>query len=619
MKWFWILAAAFCAHAADFATDVWPVMAKANCAGCHRAAGPAGATRMRIPSGTSATELAALGESLAAVVNAGAPEQSLLLRKPTNREPHGGGAVIAPGSAGEAALLGWARHLASRTTTATAKPAVRRLTHSQYNRTVRDLLGDQTRPADRFPPEDYVNGFKNQSSAQDISPLLAQAYAAAAERLARAAFAGGRDDRKLLPCAPSSPRDAACAAAFVRHFGERAFRRPLTASEVERYAAVFGRTQNFLQGAAMVIEAMLQSPKFLFRIEDGSPYDQASRLSYFLWDTMPDEALRRAAAQGKIDIEATARRMLTAPQAREAVDEFTAQWLRFDLLLNAVKDRRLFPQYTEELGVAMTEETRRTIADAAWGAGNFLAVFTTGYGFVNADLASLYKLPPAGEEFTRTAYPPESGRAGILSQAMFLALTSKPGETSPTVRGAFIREHFLCQTVPDPPPGTNASLPPLSPDRPLTTRQRMGEHVANPLCANCHRLMDPIGFGLEGFDAIGQMRATEAVHFFPTRETRMEKAKVVQLPLDTEGAVTGFAQPAFTGPKALGQLLATNADCQECIVRQLFRYAMGRKETAADEAVLRDAFTRFRDSQFRFTELMIFLAVKTADLDRSQQ
>ncbi|MDX1983366.1 MAG: DUF1592 domain-containing protein [Bryobacteraceae bacterium] len=500
---------------------------------------------------------------------------------------------------------------------------VRRLTHNQYNNTVRDLLGDHTRPADQFPPEDFVNGFKNQISAQDVPPLLAQVYANAAERLARTAFLGGRDDNKLIPCRPATPADARCAAAFVRAFGARAFRRPLTDAEHRRYTSLLvseaTRRKEFIRGAQAVVEAMLQSPKFLFRIEQGGtnlPYDIATRLAYFLWETMPDAALTQAAASGALStargVEATVRRMVDDPRARAALDEFLSQWLRFDLVLNAVKDRRLFPQFNEELAVAMTEETRRTIAGIVWEDRNFFEIFTAPYGFLNPDLAALYQLPSPAQEFDKTPYPESSGRAGILSQAMFLALTSKPGETSPTVRGFFIRDHFLCQQVPDPPPGTNSSLPPLSPDRPLSARQRLSAHVVNPVCAGCHQLMDPIGFGLEGFDAIGRLREKETITFFPTRESRADRATSVDLALDTSGSIIGMTGSAFSGPKELGALLARNQRCQECVVKQLFRYAEGRRETAADNEFVEGAYARFKDSNFRFKELMILIAENLA-------
>ncbi|MBS1826421.1 MAG: DUF1592 domain-containing protein [Acidobacteria bacterium] len=496
---------------------------------------------------------------------------------------------------------------------------LRRLTHNQYNNTVRDLLNDRTRPADQFPPEDYVNGFKNQFSAQDISPLLAQTYANAAERLARTAFLGGRDDNNLIPCKPQSPADAKCAAAFVRSLGDKAFRRPLTEAEHRRYTHLLTteatRRNDFIRGAQTVVEALLQSPKFLFRIETGGPnepYEIATRLSYFLWETMPDAQLTAAAKAGKLSNpaarEAIIRNMVNDPRSKAALDEFLAQWLRFDLVWNSVKDRRIFPMFNEELAAAMTEETRRTIADTVWNNRPFTEIFTAPYGFLNPDLASLYSLPAPTEEFTKTQYPSASGRAGILSQAMFLSQTSKPGETSPTVRGFFVRDRFLCQTVPDPPPGTNSSLPPLSPDRALTSRQRLSEHVINPVCAGCHQLMDPIGFGLEGFDAIGRKRDTERITFFPTRETRNDTSKTVDLPLDTSGSINGMPNGKFAGPAELGRILANSRECQECVVKQLFRYAKGRRESNEDRELITQLYTRFAASQFRFKELMIWIA-----------
>jgi hypothetical protein len=582
-------------------------------------------------------QVEAFGRGLSVLVDRNAPESSLLLLKPTNRQNHTGGQVIAPGSPQEKLLIEWIRHLALTAPEESSRPqaaheplrataqAVRRLTHSQYNNTVRDLLGDRTRPADRFAAEDFVNGFKNQSVAQDIPPLLAEAYNSAAERLAMNAFRGGRDDNRLLPCEPRTPADEDCGRRFVNRIGLRAFRRPLTDTEQRRYTALLlneaRRRNDFRSGAQLVLEAMLQSPKFLFRLERGEsgpwyPYEIASRLSYFLWDTMPDDELFRAAASGELSTEAgigrAAHRMLADPRSREALDEFLSQWLRFDLLLNAVKDRRTFPQFTEELAVAMTEETRRLVADVVWNGRNFMEVFTAGFSFLNVDLASLYGLPAPAQEFARVDLPAGSERTGILGQGMFLALTGKPGETSPTIRGYFVREHFLCQTVPDPPPGTNSNLPPQSPARPLTNRQRLMEHVTNPVCAGCHNLMDPIGFGLEQYDAIGRFRTKDKITFSPARESRNDRPVTVELDLDPTGAIEGIPNSAFTGPKQLGRLLASSPQCQECVVRQLFRYLQGRKETGADEPVLQRGFAVFRNSGFRLKELMLFLAKELA-------
>jgi hypothetical protein len=501
---------------------------------------------------------------------------------------------------------------------------VRRLTHSQYNNTVRDLLNDQTRPADAFAPEDFVNGFKNQAAAQGIPPLLADAYHSAAVKLARSAFLGGDDRHGLIPCKPRSAADAECAAGFVREFGRKAFRRPLTKNEVDRYTSLLGsearKSGQFVDGARLVVEAMLQSPKFLFRLQTGPPaYSIASRLSYFLWDSMPDEALFRAAASGELNtapgVEKAIRRMLGDARARQSLDEFVSQWLRFDLVLAAVKDRRRYPQFTPQLALAMTEETRRLVADAVWNDRNFMDIFTADYAFVNSELAAVYKLPPPPEEFERVKFPADSDRAGILGAGMFLAATSKPDETSPTIRGFAIREQFLCEIVPDPPPGTNMTLPPITAAKPMTTRERLREHTTNPSCAGCHGLMDTIGFGLEKYDAIGQRREKQEVSLAGEGERRAQAGRIM-LDLDARGTVIGIANSEFSSPKELGRILAGSAQCQECIVKQLFRYGFGRKETSTDRGTIQKGLDVFRNSQFRLKELIAFLATELAFSER---
>ena len=486
---------------------------------------------------------------------------------------------------------------------------------------MRDLLGDQTRPADSFPQEDYVNGFKNQIAAQDISPLLAEAYHAAALKLAKTAFQGGDDLRHLLPCKPKSAGDAECGVKFICQFGLRAFRRPLTTVEVQRYSALLSkegqRTGQFSDGAQLVIEAMLQSPKFLFRLEGGSrAYDVASRLSYFLWDSMPDDELLASAASGELvtpaGLDKAVRRIVADPRAKAAVDEFTSEWLRFDLVLNTVKDRAAYPQFTPELAQAMTEETRRLIADTVWSDRNFMNIFQADYAFVNTDLAALYKLPAPANEFDKVKFPTDSDRAGILGEAMFLAATSKPEETSPTVRGYSVREQFLCQIIPDPPPGVNSTLPPLTAEKPMTNRERLGVHLTNSTCAGCHTLMDTVGFGLEKFDAIGQRREQQVITFISDHPKKGERPTKVSVPLDSQGTVSGIPHSDFASPKELGKILAAAPQCQECVVRQLFRYASGRKESGADRPIIQQALEVFRTSQFRFKELMMFLAKSLA-------
>ena len=608
----------------NFDRGLYPVLQKANCRACHVDGGIASATRLHFPEvDASAVEVEAFGRSLTTLVNRERPEASLLYTKPTNREKHTGGKLILPGSPEEALLIDWVRYLAqapppqptSKIQNPTSVPVtsapMRRLTHSQYNHTVQDLLGDQTSPANQFPPEDFVNGFQNQADAQSIPALLEEAYSAAAEKLAHNAFRGG-DANGLIPC----KQDEKCRAQFVREFGLKAFRRPLGANEVDRYSKLFAGQKDFVSGAQLVVEAMLQSPNFLFRVERGGaakPYEIASRLSYFLWDTMPDSRLFGAAKAGELDskagVEKIARRMLADPRARQSVDQFVTQWLRFDRVLNTVKDRAAFPMFNPELAAAMTEETRLLVADAVWNDRDFMTIFKSDYGFLNSDLANLYKFPAPPGEFQRVQFPSDSDRAGLTGEATFLALTSKPADTSPTARGLFVREQFLCQHVPDPPPGTNSNLPPLNESKPQTNRDRLSMHLSSPVCASCHNLIDPIGFGFEKFDAIGGRRDKLILTFRGGRKERTKEPATAALDLDTRGEISGLPNSGFKSPRELGRVLSESGECQKCVVKQLFRFAFGRPETAADRPLIDTAFDRFRDSQFQFKELMVALAI----------
>jgi hypothetical protein len=631
---FGILLFSLSAQEGPFGSGLYQVMEKASCRSCHTADGVASGTRLQVPEPDSAPErVEAFGRSLVVLVDRASPDNSLLLKKPTNRVPHGGGERIKPGSPDEAVLKSWIARLTQLTGTeltaalkyresegatsssATAPADLRRLTHSQFNNTVHDLLGDQTSPANQFPPEDFINGFRNQSQGQSLSPLLIEAYSAAAEKLARSAFRGG-DLHALIPCKPS----VACRARFVREFGLKAFRRPLDATEQKRYETLMSRETDFIKGAQLVTEAMLQSSNFLFRLDESNdpkwkPYVTASRLSYAVWDTMPDAELFAAAVRGDLStqqgVEKAARRMLDDARAKQALDDFIGQWLRFDRILTASKDRRKFPLFTRETAVAMTEEARLFVSDLVWSDRNFMDLFTANYGYVSADLASIYRVPPPTKEFERMPFPAGSERAGILGQTLFLAQTAKPEESSPTARGLFVREQFLCQHVPDPPAGVNTNLPPVTEAKPQTNRDRMSEHATNPSCATCHKLIDPIGFGLEKFDAVGARRDKFTLQFGAPRGEggggRRPAPKTVSLDIDGSGFVTGIPDSQFSSPAQLGEVLAKSAQCQECVVKKYFRYVSGRLETPADRPLIRNLTESFRKSQFRFKELVVNL------------
>jgi len=629
-----------------FVQRVHPVLFAAQCEQCHNDNGVASESRLAFPAaGAGQSRITAFGLKLMDLVDRDNPERSLLLRKPTNRAKHTGGQRIKPDSDEEKTLRNWINYLAGLSDEEVVRArekialeqqrslealAVRRLTHSQYDHTVRDLLGDQSQPASGFPKEDFINGFRNQVEGQGVSPLQAEAYGKAAERLAAAAFRGG-DLHGLIPGAPASPTDAVVAEKFVRQFGLKAFRRPLKENEVRLYSGLFleeaARTQDFLGGVGMVVEAMLQSPHFLFRVERGgngpdAPYELASRLSYFLWDTMPGDDLLRATGEGKLStveqIEAQARRMLDDPRARGAMEEFLAQWMRFDRVLSATRDRRRFREFNAELAAAMVEETTRLFDHLVWHDQNFMEFFTAGYTFVSTDLSRLYGLPAPAEEFARVDYPPESGRSGVLGHGSFLVLTSKPAETSPTARGLFVRNHFLGQEIPPPPAGVNTVLPNVTEDAPLTNRQRLVMHLNSEACSGCHRLIDPIGLGFEQYNAIGVFQQKMALQFGGNRaeEARGRRSTTVELDVDPTGFIQGIEDSEFSSPRQLGRLLADSPTCQRCIVKQLFRYAFGRQETPNDQPVIDDMLEKFRDSGFRFRELIVALVTSELFLQR---
>jgi hypothetical protein len=633
----WLLAVpAPCADAPlDFAVDLYPRLESKNCRACHSTSGVASGTRLQFPEiGAPIEAIQRFGLGLKRLVDQAAISQSPLLLKPTNKIPHTGGPLIASDSEEERLLRLWVEYLAAQDLDDQSPqnaPAehrfepIRRLTHLQYDNTVRDLLGDGTGPSRNFPSEDYVNGYTNQASAQVITPAMAELYGRVAERLGRNAFRYG-DEGGLLPCKPSSSADRACAQAFVVDFGAKAFRRPLTDSERETHVGLLlqwaTQADSFHSGAAAVIEAMLQSPHFLFLVPKSNdspakPFEIASRLTYALWNAPPDQELLAAAAAGALDsrssVDVHSRRILASERAKETFDDFLAQWMRFDRLRNSVKDRNRFRDFGPEVAESMTEETRRLFRHLAWNDLDFREFFTADYTFADDFLTKVYGMSDPNVPFGKTAYPTDSTRSGILGHGTFLAQTGKPVHTSPTERGLFVREHFLCQTIPPPPPGVDTSLPPLAlGGQPRTIRETMEElHAAQPVCASCHKLVDPIGYGFEHFDTVGAYRETEPVRVEPTPQQEREGAKATDhsLPIDSTGFVAGISDSAFESPRDVGRILARSPICQKCIVRQLFRYLFGRSETSRDAQVIERAYNRFERSGFVFRELVLGLVV----------
>jgi hypothetical protein len=468
---------------------------------------------------------------------------------------------------------------------------LRRLSRVQYNNTVRDLLGDTTKPADAFQAEEVLGTFAGSADLARVPPIVVDQYRSAAETLAAAAVT---NLSTLVSCAPTdTTTEEACAKTFITDFGLRAYRRPLAADEVAAKLDLFRKVRalgDFSFGLEGVIAALLQSPHFLYRPEltapgaaVGSvvpldPYQIASRLSYFLLNTMPDAALFAAAKAGRLtspaDIETQARRLLQDPRAREAVGQFFGEWLILDALDDETKDATLFPDFDDALKAAMKEETLRfTTAVVLDGDARLATLLTSSQSFVNAPLGKLYGVT-AGADFASVTLDPTQ-RSGLLTQASLLTRTAHDDSNSPTRRGKFVREAFMCQPPPPPPPGVPA-LPAVITGQ--TARERYQQHVANVACATCHTLMDPIGFGFSNYDPIGRYQT-------------MEGGK----PVDASGEISGSQDldGPFTGAVELSRKLAGSDNVRACLTAQWFRYALGRTEAAGDAASIASALGAF--------------------------
>jgi hypothetical protein len=500
---------------------------------------------------------------------------------------------------------------------------IRRLTRVEYNNTVYQLLGDTSQPANHFPPDEEAGGFDNQAAVLVVSPLLAEHYMSAAEALATTHAPALM--QQLPSCQGSDVDDIACegnAEQFIRDFGKRTYRRPLTEDEVGEHLAVF-REGTMLgdqgyspaTGIEMILQMMLQSPHFLYRVEFGmaepasgdvvplTSYELASRLSYLLWNTMPDLTLFEAADADELQtpeqIEKQARRMLETPRAREAVKNFHRQWLHLDdiepLISASGKNPEIYPDYYAGLPMLWRQETESFIDYAVFEQdANIETLFTAPYTMMNAELAAFYGMAgPAGLEFERVDLDP-SRYAGFMTHAGLLALLAKPDRSSPIHRGKFVREFLLCQPPP-PPPDVVPEAP--SVDESQTTREQFSQHSEDKLCQGCHQLMDPIGFGFEHFDGIGRYRETEWAGL-------EIDARGELLSTDVDGAYDGVVE--------LATRLAGSDQVKACVATQWFRFAYGRGVTEEDTCSMEAVQAAFAAADYDIKELIVALTLTDA-------
>jgi hypothetical protein len=465
--------------------------------------------------------------------------------------------------------------------TASASVA-RRLSRTEYANVVRDVLGDTSGALSQYLAEDEYRPFDNDYTVQSASRALIESLEAAADDIAaRAVLPENR--AKLVPCTPTGPGDAACLRSTIESLGRKLYRRPLSGEQVTAYLGLqsFATEMNadvphdFYTAVNLVLRSMLQDPEVLYRIETGTPtgepgifkldsYEVASRLSFLLWGSAPDDALLEQAQNGALldgaSRSAAAAALLGDARARTQLQRFHAMWLGY----------RAIPA-SAELAGAFSLETNKLIDKVLFEQpSSYLELFTSTQTYVNDLLATQYGLPaPSGGEGW-VSYENDQ-RAGILAHGSVLAAFSKFSDTSPTQRGIFVQTRLLCNQVAPPPANVNVDQPPASGDA-VCKLERYDAHRTLDSCKACHAQLDPIGYGLENYDIGGRFRTHDDAH--------------EECVLPGTGELPGHG--AFSGPGQLARLLVDSGELEQCFVQHLMSYAVGR-ELRAEEDAARDA------------------------------
>ncbi|HVJ17696.1 MAG TPA: DUF1592 domain-containing protein [Polyangiaceae bacterium] len=495
---------------------------------------------------------------------------------------------------------------------------IRRLNRFEYNNTVLSLLGDASLPANSFPPEEAGNGFGNDATALGASQILVERFATVAQELASVATSPERL-AELAGCEPDGEEEELdCAARFITDFGLRAFRGPLADEERERFIALFEKSRavrGFAGAIADVVAVMLQSPRFLYRVEldgptleDGSvarlsSYEMASRLSYLLLGSMPDDELfelaGRDALQTHESVLAQAQRLLGDPRSHAVVSHFHLSLFGLAGLDALQRSRITYPNFTTELGPLMRRETEAFLEHAVWsGEGTFASLLSADYTFRNARLAEFYGVPgPSGEEFELVSLEAEP-RRGFLTQAGPMAALTPGASTNPVIRGVYVRNRLFCDPPPDPPASLMVQEPP--PNAAPTARERFASHRTEAACNNCHAFIDPLGLPFENYDGLGQWRDAEN-----------------DVAIDSSGDLVGTDVEGPVGNAVeLVQRIARSKQAHRCYANNWMSYAYGRGFAPEDDAMRTEVEAAFADGG-DILELIVALTQTDAFMYRS--
>ena len=510
---------------------------------------------------------------------------------------------------------------AGRVLCAAAEPAdaasaarVRLISQDQYFNSLAYIFGPDVAVATHFAPFRRTDGLLAIGGASAGVTLgqmqeFQRTAGAVADKVVSPAYRNF-----LVPCAPHSATEAdnACASRFVGLVGRLLFRRPLTPAEqagfVSEAGAAATRLKDFYAGLAVTLEGLLISPNTLFIVDrsEADPqhpgqrrldgYSLASRMSFFLWNAAPDDQLLKWAQHGELaTAQGQARAvdyLLSSPRLETGVRAFFDDMLGFDDFAVLAKDPSIYPAFIADTVGDAREQTLRMIVDQLITRnGDYRDLYTSRDTFISPALAPLYGVPaPPG--WTPYTVPADSQRVGLLTQIAFLASHAHPGRSSATLRGKALRELLLCQKVPRPPPNVDFSLIEDPKSTLHTARERLAAHRANPVCAGCHKLTDPIGLALENFDGAGQYRETER-----------------GAPIDASGNLDG---KTYNDAVGLAQALHDNPALPTCLVSRAYGYAVGQAPTGSAAQVLPYFGAQFAQDGYKLPGLLRTIALSKA-------
>ena len=484
--------------------------------------------------------------------------------------------------------------------------AMRRLTIAQYHNAVADVFGDAIVPTVDLEEDETTEVFLSIGASKvGTSEHGVEQYQAAASDVATQVFAHRGDYELLVDCGPQSADDP-CARAFLEHYGRLLWRRPLDADELDRYVALVGADyengQNPPLGLQYALAAMLQSPNFLYvpQIGEEDPdtglrrytsLEMASRLSFFVWDSIPDDELLVAAEADALldpaDVAAQVDRMLDQPRAADLAGRFFAEAWNVQRMAVNDKNPEVFPDWNDTLLGEYRDEFRMFLADLVARDGDVRDIFSGKTTFASPELAGWYGLPAPD---ANGAVPLDDTRFGLLTSGAVVAANSPSDRTSPTIRGKFVLERLMCQTVPPPPPNVNNTLPDDDGIEGETLRKKLERHRKDPNCAVCHEMIDPLGFVFENYDGVGHYRTEDN-----------------GTAIDSSGS---FGNQTFAGAGDLSAFLASDESATQCVAQLLLGFATGRETTKQDVDIAAQLQQAFAAAGYGFHELVVQLATQ---------